>query len=184
LLFLLLSSSYTATWSYLRTSARKQRSESVGHIVAEETCSFGVRSGFQTFSKLFPKTFSKLYKLCEKIGFGKKFGKKWFSPGPENPVWRMPAQRAPALRAWPGSGWPRGRHGPRAGPGCETPRRRHVWCDRCNVWSVWNRLFGSSRLEGKLLSSSYSAGCCSWRQMLEVACRLPAPEGYSTESPP
>jgi hypothetical protein len=48
-------------------SARKQSSESVGHIVAEETCSFGVRSGFQTFFQiLFPMNFSKLPNFLEK----------------------------------------------------------------------------------------------------------------------
>ena len=63
-------------WSCLRTSARKQSSESVGQIVSEETCSFGVRSGFQTFSKLFPKTFSKLLQRVWKNWLGKKVWKK------------------------------------------------------------------------------------------------------------
>jgi hypothetical protein len=42
-------------------SARKQSSESVGHIVAEEACSFGVRSGFQTFFQTFSKEFSQTF---------------------------------------------------------------------------------------------------------------------------
>jgi hypothetical protein len=77
----MLSSSYTATWSCLRTSAWRQSSESVGQIVSEETCSFGVRSGFQTFfQKKFQRPLPNFSKEFGKIGFGKKFGKKWFSP--------------------------------------------------------------------------------------------------------
>ena len=81
ILFLKLSSSYTATWSCLRTSARKQSSESVGEIVSEETCSFGVRSGFSNFyPNFFQSHFPHFSKEFGKIGSGKKFGKKWFSP--------------------------------------------------------------------------------------------------------
>jgi hypothetical protein len=82
LLFLIMSSesAYPATWPYLRTSARKygsENEESVGHIVAEETCFFGVRSGFQTFFQMFSKDF---FQTFWKNFFGKKFGKKWFRP--------------------------------------------------------------------------------------------------------
>jgi hypothetical protein len=81
--FSMLSSSYTATWSYLRTSARKQSSESVGHIVAEETCSFRVRSGFQSFfPNFFQRNFPNFSKLFGKTFSGKMFGKKWFRPYP------------------------------------------------------------------------------------------------------
>ncbi len=77
----MLSSSYTATWSSLRTSARKQSSESVGEIVSEETCSFGVRSGFPNFyPNFFQSHFPNFSKEFGKIGLEKKFGKKWFRP--------------------------------------------------------------------------------------------------------
>jgi hypothetical protein len=40
--------------------------------VAEETFSFGVRSGFQTYSNLLPKTFSKLFQTLWKNILWKK----------------------------------------------------------------------------------------------------------------
>jgi hypothetical protein len=65
-----------ATWSYLQTSARKKKLESVGDIVAEERCSFGVRTGFQTFFKLFSKLFFQTFpKFLGKLALEKVWKK-------------------------------------------------------------------------------------------------------------
>jgi hypothetical protein len=44
--------------------------------VAEETCSFGVCSGFQTFFHFFPKNFSKLFQTFWKKWLWKKVWEK------------------------------------------------------------------------------------------------------------
>jgi hypothetical protein len=49
--------------------------------VAEETCSFGVRSGFQTFFQTFSKDFFQTFPNSFEKDSLEKFGKKWFSPG-------------------------------------------------------------------------------------------------------
>ncbi len=77
----MLSSSCTATWSCLQTSERRQSSESVGEIVSEETCSFGIRSGFQTFFQTFSKAvFQTSPKSLEKLALEKSLEKNGSAP--------------------------------------------------------------------------------------------------------
>jgi hypothetical protein len=56
-------------------------SESVGEIVSEETCSFGVRSGFQTFFQTFSKAvFQTSPKSLEKLALEKSLEKNGSAP--------------------------------------------------------------------------------------------------------